>query len=123
MWRWLLTRTRYRLQSTGVADVPAEGPALLIANHVAADDAVLLTASVGRRVWTAGDAAQTPDAAIASAEQALARGEVVCLFADGSNSLTTSPVPFADALARLTGSAHSAVPVIPVYLDRPWARH
>ncbi|HWB18137.1 MAG TPA: AMP-binding protein [Vicinamibacterales bacterium] len=123
MWRWLLARTPYRLESTGVADVPAEGPVLLIANHVAADDAVVLTASVGRHVWTASDAAQTPDAAIASAEQALTRGEVVCLFADGSNSLKTSPVPFADALARLTGSAHSAIPVIPVYLDRPWARH
>ena len=72
MWRWLLTRTRYRLQSTGVADVPAEGPALLIANHVAADDAVLLTASVGRRVWTAGDAAQTPDAVVARIREAVA---------------------------------------------------
>jgi acyl-[acyl-carrier-protein]-phospholipid O-acyltransferase/long-chain-fatty-acid--[acyl-carrier-protein] ligase len=120
MWRWL-TRTPDRLDSTGVADVPTVGPVLFIANHVAADDTALLAASIGRRVLPVADAAGTPDAAIASASEALARGEAVCLFADGSNSLAASPVPFAAALAQLTAS--TSFPIIPVYLDRPWPRH
>jgi acyl-[acyl-carrier-protein]-phospholipid O-acyltransferase/long-chain-fatty-acid--[acyl-carrier-protein] ligase len=121
MWRWL-TRTPSRLDSTGITDVPAVGPVLFIANHVAADDAALLAAAVGRRVLAVGDGAKPPEAAIVSAVDALARGEAVCLFADGSNSLAASPVPFADALSRLT-SASAPCPVLPVYLDRPWPRH
>jgi acyl-[acyl-carrier-protein]-phospholipid O-acyltransferase/long-chain-fatty-acid--[acyl-carrier-protein] ligase len=122
MWRWL-TRTPYRLDSTGVADVPAVGPVLFIANHVAADDADLIAAGVGRRVHVVGSAASALDAALASAAEALARGEAVCLFADGSNSLAAPPVPFADALARLTPAGVAPFPIVPVYLDRPWPRH
>jgi acyl-[acyl-carrier-protein]-phospholipid O-acyltransferase/long-chain-fatty-acid--[acyl-carrier-protein] ligase len=139
---WLLTHTIYRITVAGKAHVPAEGPALLICNHVSMVDGLLVGASVPRFVRfmihgpyyrlplihsvmkrmhaipvTAGDKAGVA-ASIARARAELQAGHVVCIFAEGSVSRTGNLLPFKRGFERIIDALD--VPVIPVYLDRIW---
>ena len=46
----LLTRTIYRIRTRGEENVPTEGPALIVSNHVSWADAVVLMATQQRRI-------------------------------------------------------------------------
>lgn len=139
---WMLTHTIYRITVAGKAHVPAEGPALLICNHVSMVDGLLVGASVPRFVRfmmhgpyyrlpvihsvmkrmhaipvTAGDKAGVA-ASIERAREELRAGHVVCIFAEGSISRTGNLLPFRRGFERILDGIE--VPVIPVYLDRIW---
>ncbi len=47
---WVLTRIVYRFKVTGEQNIPSEGPAVLVANHVSFVDAVLLMAASPRPI-------------------------------------------------------------------------
>src|SRR5262249_36156582 len=116
---WLLRHTFYRLRVHGLENLPATGHALLVCNHVSHIDALLLLASQKRRVrfviwapylrlpvvrWVlrlAGvipiDSSSGPRAILRSlraASDALAQGEVVCIFAEGGLTRTGFMLPF-----------------------------
>src|SRR5207253_760966 len=102
---WVLRHTLYRVRVVGAENIPATGPALLVANHVSHIDALIVLAAQRRKVrfliWAPFmgvpflrvvlrlarvipvDPTSGPRAIVRSlraASEALARGEVVCIF-------------------------------------------
>ncbi len=140
---WLLTHTLYRLRVHGAQNIPATGPALLVSNHVSYLDALLILAAQKRRIrfliwapffkrpllrWVLRlsraipiDARAGPRAIIAAlraAGDALAQGDLVCIFAEGGITRTGFMMPFQRGLEHIAKRA--AAPIIPVCLDHVW---
>jgi acyl-[acyl-carrier-protein]-phospholipid O-acyltransferase / long-chain-fatty-acid--[acyl-carrier-protein] ligase len=139
---WLLTHAIYRIHVVGREHAPARGPALIVCNHVSYVDWLLVGASVPGVVrfvihrpsydvpvirsllrWIDAilvddGSAEGASEAIARARLALERGQVVCLFVEGSISRTGNLLPFRRSLEQI--AAGLPVPVIPVYLDGVW---
>ncbi len=140
---WLITHTLYRLRVHGDAHVPKTGPALLVANHVSWIDAIVILAAQRRKVrfviWAPFlgvpvlrvilrlmrvipiDNRSGPRAIIQSlraASDALAQGEVVCIFAEGGITRTGFLLPFTRGLEQIV--KRSPVPIVPVCVDHVW---
>jgi acyl-[acyl-carrier-protein]-phospholipid O-acyltransferase/long-chain-fatty-acid--[acyl-carrier-protein] ligase len=140
---WLITRIIYRLRRHGAEHVPRTGAALLVANHISWIDAILILASQPRRVrfviWAPFtripgvrlilriarvipiDSRSGPRAIIQSlrtASEALAAGEVVCIFAEGGITRTGFLLPFQRGFEQIV--KRSPVPIIPVCVDHVW---
>src|SRR5690349_18417457 len=116
---WLATHSVYRLRVAGRERVPATGPALLVCNHASLVDWLLLQAALRRpvrsllfadwarhpllrrlatwlgaiRVDASADGAAV-EAALAQAGEALARGELVCVFAERLRTRSGVELPF-----------------------------
>jgi len=59
--------------------------------------------------------------AIHTARKELAAGHVVCIFAEGAISRTGNILPFKRGMEKIVeGPEASAVPIVPVHLDRLW---
>jgi acyl-[acyl-carrier-protein]-phospholipid O-acyltransferase/long-chain-fatty-acid--[acyl-carrier-protein] ligase len=140
---WLLSKTLYRIRVFGREHVPAKGPALLVCNHVSYLDWMFLLLTQKRFIhfvifagWTrkwglrhilrwAGvipiDATAGPRAIVQSlrlASDALARGEVVCIFAEGRFTRTGFLLPFHRGFEQIV--KRTPAPVIPVCLENVW---
>jgi acyl-[acyl-carrier-protein]-phospholipid O-acyltransferase/long-chain-fatty-acid--[acyl-carrier-protein] ligase len=140
---WLVTHTIYRVRVLGRRKVPRRGGALLVCNHVSYVDWMLLLAAQPRFIrfvifagWArrfglrhllrwAGvipiDAAAGPRAivtALKTASEALARGELVCIFAEGRFTQTGFMLPFHRGFEQIL--KHCKAPIIPVSLDQVW---
>ncbi len=140
---WLLKHTVYRVKVHGVENIPATGPALLVCNHVSHIDAGLVLAAQKRRirflVWAPHmsipglrwllrlgrvipiDGAAGPRAIIGSlrtASEALAQGDLVCIFAEGGITRTGFLLPFQRGFEQIV--KRSPAPIIPVCLDHVW---
>jgi len=140
---WILTHTIYRLKVIGRENIPATGPALLVCNHVSHFDWLFLLAGQRRFIhfvifagWTkkfglrhllkwAGvipiDKWAGPRAIVQSlrmASDALSRGEVVCIFAEGRFTRTGFLLPFHRGFEQIVKNAPA--PVIPVCLEHLW---
>ena len=140
---WILCHSIYRLRVHGAENIPATGAALLVSNHVSYIDALLIVASQKRRVrfliWapfmsvpglrvllrlanvipiagTAGPRAIMQ--ALRGASDALAKGEVVCIFAEGSISRTGFTLTFQRGFQQIV--KRSPVPIVPICLDAIW---
>jgi len=139
----LLTHTFYRLRVEGRRNVPAEGGALLVPNHVSFADGLFLLATLDRPVRFVVDAeyffapllapflralnaipissSGGPRAilrALRDAGRALDDGELVCIFAEGQITRTGMLNSFRRGLERIV-KGRSAV-IVPVHLDRVW---
>ena len=170
---WLVSHTLYRVRVLGGENVPATGGALLVCNHVSYIDWILLLAAQRRfirfvvfagftRAWGirhilrwAGvipiDGSAGPRGIVKSlraASEALARGELVCIFAEGRLTRTGFMLPFARGFEQIVknvksmsaekGTAEKGTvplntggqspfpqspfppPIIPVCLDQVW---
>jgi acyl-[acyl-carrier-protein]-phospholipid O-acyltransferase/long-chain-fatty-acid--[acyl-carrier-protein] ligase len=140
---WLWGHTLYRIRVFGREHVPAAGPVLLVSNHVSHIDALLIQAVLRRPVrflmwapftrlpllrWVARlarvipiDGGAGPRAiirALRMAGEALAKGEVVCIFAEGGITRTGFLLPFHRGLEQIV--KRSPAPIIPVCLDHVW---
>ncbi len=140
---WLVTHTLYRLRAHGVDNIPDQGPALLVSNHVSYIDAILIAAAHRRKIrfliWspfmkvpglrlllrlahvipiqgTAGPRAIIQ--ALRAASDALAQGELVCIFAEGGITRTGFLLPFQRGFEQIV--KRSPVPIIPVCVDHVW---
>ena len=137
----LLTRTLYRVRIVGQHNVPLQGGALLVPNHVSFFDAMFLLVAIDRpirfvveqawyeRPWLrpflqalraipiAGSGGpRVLLKALRDAGQALDDGELVCLFAEGEISRMGSTLPFRRGMERILKGR--SAPVVPVHLDR-----
>lgn len=137
----LLANTMYRVRSVGAANVPSEGGALLVPNHVSFLDGLFLLAATERPIrfvveqhWyerplvkpflkamraipIAGSGGpRVVLRALREAGQALDDGELVCLFAEGEISRMGSTLPFRRGLQRIVKGRRA--PIVPAHLDR-----
>jgi acyl-[acyl-carrier-protein]-phospholipid O-acyltransferase/long-chain-fatty-acid--[acyl-carrier-protein] ligase len=140
---WLASRTVYRVRVFGREHLPEEGGALLVANHVSWLDGVLLLTTSSRpiRMLAYADYVESrwlrwvsklydvipikaeggPKAIMRSlqtAREAVANGELVCIFAEGTITRTGQLQPFQKGLLRIVKGTDA--PVVPVYLDELW---
>ncbi len=140
---WIITHTFYRVRAHGRANIPRKGPCLLVSNHVSYVDAIMILAAARRRVrfliWapflrTPGlrlllrvggaipiDGTAGPRAiiqALRAAGDALANGDVVCIFAEGGLTRTGFLLPFQRGFEQIV--KRSPAPIVPVCLDHVW---
>jgi acyl-[acyl-carrier-protein]-phospholipid O-acyltransferase/long-chain-fatty-acid--[acyl-carrier-protein] ligase len=136
---WMLTHSIYRIRIVGAENVPLNGPALLVCNHLSFVDGLLVGSCVQRFVRfmvyapffgipglggflkkmraipTGGGKVLEP---IKRARAELEGGHVVCIFAEGSISRTGNMLPFKRGFERIIDGID--VPIIPVHLDQVW---
>ena len=143
---WLLVRTLYRLRPHGIeANVPDEGAALLVCNHVSYMDALILSATIPRPVrfvmyyrifnipvmrWIFRTAKAIPIAgaredpalmqrAFDDIDAALAEGELVCIFPEGALTRDGAIAPFKSGVEKIL--ERRPVPVVPMALRGMWS--
>jgi len=139
---WMLTHSIYRIRIVNPENVPLNGPALLVANHLSFIDGLLVGSCVQRFVRfmvyapffkmpllgklftlmraipTGGGGARGALGAIKRAREELQAGHVVCIFAEGAISRTGNMLPFKRGFEKIIEDLE--VPVIPVHLDQVW---
>lgn len=140
---WLVANTVYSLKVIGLENVPEEGGALIICNHVAYVDPPLMLASLGRpirfimyrgiynsrfihpvaKAFGAIPVAETDPPrqlvhSLEEARQALRNGELVCIFAEGELTRIGHMLGFKKGYQRIVKGLD--VPIIPAYIDQIW---
>ncbi|KRG66503.1 glycerol acyltransferase [Stenotrophomonas humi] len=143
---WVMVRTLYRLRVHGVeANVPDEGAALIVCNHVSYMDALILSATIPRPVrfvmyykifnipvmrWIFTTAKAIPIAspkenaalmqrAFDEVDAALAEGELVCIFPEGALTKDGEMATFKSGVEKIL--ARRPVPVVPMALKGMWS--
>lgn len=142
---WILAKALYRLKITGLENIPLEGPAVLVCNHVSYMDAVLILGAIPRPtrfvmyhkifdipgmnivfratrtipIAGAKENAELMEQAFAAIDVALAQGELVCIFPEGGLTDDGEIAPFRKGVERIL--ATRPVPVIPMALRGMWA--
>lgn len=138
---WLTTHSVYRIRLYQRENLPDEGGAVLVPNHISWVDGLLLLATSSRQVrmlvdrdflsnwWTRGLArimgaipiGPAPKAArnaIETARSALRSGELVCIFPEGGISRSGQLQSFKPGVLEIRKGTDA--PLIPVYLDELW---
>ncbi|MEO7068267.1 MAG: MFS transporter [Rhodanobacter sp.] len=141
---WVVVNTLYRVRVDGMQHLPEEGPVLLVCNHVSFMDALLLMANLRRPVrfviyykifevpllsFVFRTAKAIPIAgykenpqilceAYDAVDEALAAGEVVCIFPEGALTHDGQIAPFRAGVEKIL--ARRAVPVVPMALRGLW---
>ncbi|TKR30618.1 MFS transporter [Luteimonas gilva] len=143
---WVLVRSMYRLKLHGIEkNVPDEGPALIVCNHVSYMDALILSASIPRPVrfvmyykifnipvmrFIFRNAKAIPIAgakedpalmekAFEEIDAALAEGEIVGIFPEGRLTTDGEIAAFKSGVERVL--AKRPVPVVPMALRGMWS--
>jgi acyl-[acyl-carrier-protein]-phospholipid O-acyltransferase/long-chain-fatty-acid--[acyl-carrier-protein] ligase len=135
----LVGRTFYRVTPVGLEAMPVTGGVLLLPNHISYVDAVILQLACPRPIrflvydqiyrarflhWGLRLLGAIPISpriartAIETAVNALARGEVVCLFPEGALTRTATLQKLNRGYELIARKAH--VPVMPVWLENVW---
>ncbi len=141
---WILINTLYRIRATGLDNIPREGAALLVCNHVSYVDALVVAGCIRRPVrfvmWykifevpllrfifrTAkaipiASARENPELLEESFERIdseLADGHLVCIFPEGAITRDGRVYRFRGGVERIL--ERRAVPVIPLALCGLW---
>ncbi len=138
---WLVTHSVYKIRVYGRENIPEQGGAILVPNHISWLDGLLLFATSSRQVrilidgdlistWRAHGLAKimgaipirpTPKStrhAIETAREALAAGDLVCIFPEGGISRSGQLQPFKQGVMQIHRGTGAAI--IPVYLDELW---
>ena len=142
---WIYISLMYRVRSIGVEEnVPDEGAALLVCNHVSYMDALVLSGAIPRPIrfvmyykifntpgagWLFKTARAIPiagakeDAALMEkafneVQAALAAGELVCIFPEGALTRDGEIAKFKSGVERIL--AAQPVPVVPMALKGLW---
>ncbi len=141
---WLVTSFVYRLRPTGVDNIPAKGPAIVVCNHVSYMDPIILMGSVRRPMrfvmWyrifqmpflnfifrnvkaipiaSAREDKDIMDDAFEKVDAELAAGNVVCIFPEGGITRDGEIQRFRPGIEKIIG--RRPVPVVPAALGRLW---
>jgi 1-acyl-sn-glycerol-3-phosphate acyltransferase len=141
---WIIARVVYRLRITGLDNVPAEGGALVVCNHVSFADALVLSAAIHRPmrfvmesaifripvakfvfrgmkaipIASAKEDVAVREAAFSQILAELAAGQLVCIFPEGRLTADGSIGEFRPGLMRVM--KEQPVPVVPVGLSGLW---
>lgn len=149
---WVASRIVYRYKVTGDAHIPAEGPAVLVANHVSFVDAVLLMAASPRPIrfimdhrifkvpllgWVfrlakcipiapQKDDPATYQRAFDTAAQVLREGDLLGIFPEGGITRDGQLQPFKGGVMKILEQAEKdglQVPVVPMALTNLWGSY
>ncbi|WP_426209810.1 MFS transporter [Massilia sp. TWP1-3-3] len=141
---WMLIHTIHRVEVVDVERIPAEGAAVLVCNHVSFVDALVIGAASPRPIrfvmdhrifktpfmgWFFRTARAIPIApakedpwlmekAYIDIAQALAEGDLVCIFPEGKLTSTGEMNEFRGGIVKIL--ERSQVPVIPMALRGLW---
>jgi len=141
---WVLVNTLYRVRVDGLENIPDEGPALLVCNHVSFMDPLVLMANLRRparfvmyykifnipvlkfvfrtakAIPIAGQKEDpaTLQRAYDEVDAALADGDLVCIFPEGGLTKDGDIAPFRPGVARILD--RRPVPVVPLALRGLW---
>jgi len=141
---WVMVHAMYRVKVRGLENIPEEGPVLLVCNHVSFLDPLVIMAGVRRPVrfvmyykifnipvlsFIFRTAKAIPIAgrnedielmnkAFDAVDQALADGEVVCIFPEGAITRDGAIAPFRPGVETIL--ARRPVPVVPLALRGMW---
>jgi 1-acyl-sn-glycerol-3-phosphate acyltransferase len=141
---WMLVHSVYRLQERGTENIPQNGPAVIVCNHVSFVDALVVAAAcpqpvrfvmdhrIFRNVLTGfiyrtsraipiAPAKEDPkilEEAYQEIERGLAAGDIICIFPEGRITDTGEMYPFKSGITRIL--ERSPVPVIPLALQGLW---
>ena len=141
---WLLLHIVYRVKYSGLEKIPAEGPALLICNHVSFVDGLVLMGCIRRPIRfvmyhqifdkpllsfifktvqaipiaPAHENSEMMEQAFERISEALAQGELVCVFPEGKITDTGQINAFKPGVIRVL--ERNPVPVVPLALRGLW---
>ena len=141
---WILVNTLYRIDTRGLDNIPDDGPALLVCNHVSYMDALIVGGVVRRparfvmyykifnipllsfifrtaKAIPIAGAKEDPallERAFDAIDRALADGEVVCIFPEGGLTRDGEIAPFRGGVEKIL--ARRPVPVVPMALRGLW---
>jgi len=141
---WLLIHSVYRLDKKGLDNIPEEGAAVIIANHVSFVDALVILAASPRPIRFVMDhnifkvpvlsfvfrtgkaipiASAKEDEALLNAAyeeiaKALEQGQLVGIFPEGRITDTGELYPFKGGIKRIID--RTPVPVVPIALKGLW---
>ena len=140
---WMVTRLFYPLRVRGLENVPRNGGALIISNHVSYVDWVLLTAAADRpvRFLISTEFYEPPwfkpfvrvarvipipstrhphevACALRRCGDAIRNGDVVCVFAEGGITRTGRLMPFQRGFEKIMQGVDA--PIVPVALTGVW---
>ena len=140
---WLMSLTVYRIRIFGRENLPREGGALLVPNHITWVDGILLMATSSRPIrmvawagnieknWWLARLAKMFGAipidptkpkkivlALREAREALIAGDLVCIFPEGGLSRTGQVQAFRPGMMKILEG--TTAPAIPIYLEGLW---
>jgi len=141
---WVVINVLYRTRPMGLDNVPQQGPAIVVCNHVSYMDPILLAGSIRRpmrfvmyyRIFQipllrfffehmkaipiAGrmEDEQLMNEAFERVDEELAAGNVVCIFPEGGITRDGEIQRFRPGIEKIL--ARRPVPVVPVALGRLW---
>jgi hypothetical protein len=141
---WLLIHSVYRLEKSGLENIPDKGPAVLVCNHVSFVDALIIAAACRRPVRfvmdhnifrvpvlnfvfrtgraipiaSARDNPELLEMAYDEIARALEQGDVVCIFPEGRITDNGEMYPFRPGIRRIID--RTPVPVVPLALRGLW---
>ena len=141
---WLLVHTAYRVEKSGLENIPEQGPAVIVCNHVSFVDAVVIMAACRRPIrfvmdhgifkipvlsfiFRTGGAIpiasrkenpEMMERAFAEVAQALRAGDLVGIFPEGRITDTGELNPFRPGIRRIVDE--TPVPVVPMALRGMW---
>jgi len=141
---WILVALFYRVRPTGLENIPASGPAVVVCNHVSFMDPVLLSGAIRRPmrfvmyykifeipvlkfffkgmkaipIAGAREDEEIMKSAFDTVDEELAAGNLVCIFPEGALTRDGKIQRFRPGVEKII--AQRAVPVIPVSLGRLW---
>lgn len=143
---WCLANVIYRMKVRGGENIPKNGPAIVIANHVSFVDWLILAAAIGRParfimhhsfnkgpmkilvkhgkvipIASAKENAALMEEAFRRAHEELNQGELVCLFPEGKITDDGNLNPFRPGILRLLES--NPVPVVPGAICNMWGSY
>jgi len=141
---WLLIHSVYRLKKEGIENIPEEGAAVIVCNHVSFVDALVIAAACPRPIRFVMDhqifklpiinfvfregraipiapAKEDPallEQAYEEVAKALEAGDLVGIFPEGRITDTGELYPFRKGITRIV--ARTPVPVVPMALKGLW---
>ena len=137
---WIIISLFYRVRPTGIENIPDDGPAIVVCNHVSFMDPIILGGSIRRPmrfvmyhkifdipilnfffrnakaipIASAHENKQLMDEAFDKVDAELAAGNLVCIFPEGSITQDGEIQRFRPGIEKII--ARRAVPVVPVAL-------
>lgn len=149
---WVITHFVYRFKVRGYENIPSQGAAVLVCNHVSFVDAILLMAASPRPIHFVMDYRifQTPvlgwlfklakaipiashredpatyEAAFARAAQVLREGDLLAIFPEGGITFDGQLQPFKGGVMKILDRAKAEgldVPLIPMALTNLWGSY